>query len=72
MPDTPSDVKIIVNRNASLKVEGDVPLVDHEGNVIETPEGRYFLCRCGESSRKPFCDGTHKRCDFDGTLAERG
>jgi CDGSH-type Zn-finger protein len=28
---------------------------------------RYALCRCGQSSKKPFCDGTHARVGFDGT-----
>jgi CDGSH iron-sulfur domain-containing protein 3 len=27
------------------------------------------MCRCGQSSNKPFCDGTHATIDFDGTLA---
>lgn len=65
-----SDVRITISPNGSLKVEGEVPLYDADGNAVETRgSGRYFLCRCGQSANKPFCDGTHKRVDFDGTLA---
>ena len=64
------DVTITVSPNGSLKVEGPVDLVDHEGNPLETREGKpFYLCRCGHSTRKPFCDGSHKRVDFDGSLA---
>ncbi len=67
-----SDVQITIRENASLKIEGDILLLDHEGNVVPTPEGRpYSLCRCGASGNKPFCDGTHKTNGFDGALAER-
>ncbi len=68
-----SDAKIIVRENGSLRIEGGILLSDPEGNPIETPpDGRpYSLCRCGHSSRKPFCDGSHKTCEFDGTLAVR-
>lgn len=65
-----ADVKITVSPDGSLKVEGPVELVDHLGNPLETREGKpFFLCRCGQSTRKPFCDGSHKRVGFDGTLA---
>ena len=60
-----SKSKITVTLNGSLKVEGDVGLVDHEGREIPTREGvPFFLCRCGASENKPFCDGSHKRVGF--------
>jgi CDGSH-type Zn-finger protein len=38
------------------------------GRVIEHTDPM-AMCRCGHSSNKPFCDGTHATIDFDGTLA---
>jgi CDGSH-type Zn-finger protein len=29
------------------------------------------LCRCGQSSNKPFCDGTHNRCGFESAVEAR-
>ncbi|MDE0806435.1 MAG: CDGSH iron-sulfur domain-containing protein [Longimicrobiales bacterium] len=64
-----SDSKLIILKNGSIRVEGGIPVEDHEGNSINTPTGKsYHLCRCGASQKKPFCDGRHKICDFDGTL----
>jgi CDGSH-type Zn-finger protein len=37
-----------------------------ENRALDAPP-TYALCRCGHSSTKPFCDGTHKRVGFDGT-----
>jgi CDGSH-type Zn-finger protein len=55
--------------DGSLRVEGDFEVVDQNG----TPFGlagrtRVSLCRCGNSSNKPFCDGTHKGCGFESRL----
>ncbi|MBT8397082.1 MAG: CDGSH iron-sulfur domain-containing protein [Gemmatimonadetes bacterium] len=63
-----SEVKITISLDGSLKVEGGAKLQDHEGNEIPTREGiPFFLCRCGASKNKPFCDGSHKRVEFDGS-----
>jgi CDGSH-type Zn-finger protein len=32
--------------------------------VIPAGKPAIALCRCGQSSTKPFCDGTHKTCGF--------
>ncbi len=60
------DVTISVRPNGSLKVEGPVSLVSPNGEPIAIPEGKtaIFLCRCGHSAEKPFCDGTHREVGF--------
>ena len=56
-----STTKITVNSNGSLKIEGDIQIVDAQGNEYGL-EGRTTvgICRCGLSKNKPFCDGSHK------------
>lgn len=54
-------VTILSRHNGPFVVEGPFRLIDADGNEYPVPEGRKVsLCRCGQSSRKPFCDGTHK------------
>jgi CDGSH-type Zn-finger protein len=55
-----SKTKITINPNGSLKVEGDIDIVDAQGNAYGLG-GRTTLglCRCGLSKNKPFCDGSH-------------
>lgn len=54
-----SDVKITVSDNGPLVVNGEIQLLDGEGNPFETKQATY-LCRCGLSANKPFCNGAHK------------
>ena len=65
MPDGASEPKIRVLNGGPYRVEGGVPIVDHEGTGIEAPPA-YSLCRCGGSENKPFCDGTHQINNFNG------
>ena len=65
MPDETNGQKIKVLNGGPYRVEGGVPILDHEGTAIEAPPA-YSLCRCGGSENKPFCDGTHKRNNFNG------
>jgi CDGSH-type Zn-finger protein len=55
-------VKITVRPNGPLRVEGPISLVDVNGNEWDlTGKPAISLCRCGMSSKRPFCDGTHGR-----------
>jgi CDGSH-type Zn-finger protein len=58
--------------NGPLKVEGEITLLDAEGKPFGL-SGRtaIFLCRCGMSENKPFCDGTHKRQGFQSACPAR-
>ena len=49
--------------NGSIKVEGDLALSGSDGQTAF--EGnRAFMCRCGGSQNKPFCDSSHKEIGF--------
>jgi CDGSH-type Zn-finger protein len=68
-----ADVKITVKRNGPYRVEcpeGAVTLVDADGNEYSLAGKTGFsLCRCGGSTNKPFCDGTHSKIGFQGAEA---
>ena len=61
---------IKVRMNGPYLVEGDdVTLVDWNGNAYAIPKRPFALCRCGGSTNKPFCDGTHSKIGFQGAEA---
>ena len=49
--------------NGPYLIQGNVTLVDVGGNPYQATE-TIALCRCGHSSTKPFCDGTHEQANF--------
>ena len=61
-----ADVRIRMRPNGPLVIEGPFQLADSEGNafVLNRDKPAIALCRCGHSSNKPFCDGSHKSCGF--------
>ena len=62
-----SSARIEITENGPYKVQGPIALSDHAGNPVDVPEGNaVFLCRCGGSTTKPFCDGMHSRIGFRG------
>ena len=60
-----SDTKNTVRPNGPYVVQGEITVVDADGNTFDV-SGRPMvaLCRCGGSSTKPFYDGTHSRIGF--------
>ena len=60
-----ADVTIKANANGPFLVSGPVSVTDHEGNTFDLGgKERFALCRCGASQNRPFCDGSHKTCNF--------
>lgn len=63
-------VTITVSNNGPYRVAGPVRVVDADGNEYDlSAKKRVSLCRCGASTTKPFCDGTHSKLGFQ--AAER-
>lgn len=55
---------IVACTDGPLLVRGPVTIVDSEGAPIPQRRRTIALCRCGVSTIKPFCDGTHKLVGF--------
>ena len=63
-------VTITVRQNGPYRVDGDdVKLVDWNGNEYQIVKRPFAMCRCGGSSTKPFCDGTHSKIGFQAAEA---
>ncbi len=67
MSEFSEEVTITPRDNGPYFVMGPVKLVDVEGKEIAY-EGRLSLCRCGQSSTKPICDGTHRTIGFESVV----
>ena len=63
-------ITIKVRQNGPYRSEGDdVAVVDWNGQRYEILKQPIALCRCGASTRKPFCDGTHSKIGFQAAEA---
>ena len=54
---------ISVINDGPLWVSALVPITNSDGTTLEA-RNRVTLCRCGDSSNKPLCDGSHKEAGF--------
>ena len=64
-----ADVKIEILENGPYKVSGPIELFAPDGSPVSPDRETVFLCRCGGSTNKPFCDGTHSKIGFEGAMA---
>lgn len=62
---TPAPVTIRALTNGPYEVSGLTSILADDGSVLKEGDKAY-LCRCGQSARKPFCDGTHNKIGFEG------
>lgn len=63
-------VTIRLRRNGPYVIEGeDVKVLDWDGAEYRIARRPIALCRCGASTTKPFCDGTHSRVGFQAAEA---
>lgn len=66
-PDTKQELgatKVTILENGPLMCEGPVLITKADGSTEE--KSKVAFCRCGASSNKPFCDGSHQKIDFKG------
>lgn len=61
----PVNTLIELMKNGPMVIDGEIKLTQADGSVILKNKKTAF-CRCGASSRKPYCDGSHTSAGFVG------
>ena len=62
--------KITIKNNGSIRVEGDFEIFDVNGGKFDLAgREQISLCRCGQTQKAPFCDGSHNKCGYQSTIA---
>lgn len=62
-PPPPATTHVVVQEDGPVEVMGEIEVIDAEGQVTRRSQHLY-LCRCGASGNKPYCDGSHRRVRF--------
>jgi 3-phenylpropionate/trans-cinnamate dioxygenase ferredoxin subunit len=57
-------VRVTMLPEGPFEVVGEIEMIGLDGQVIKTKK-KCYLCRCGASTHKPFCDGTHSKAGFE-------
>ena len=56
--------------NGPLEIAGNLEICSGTGRTVDRTQ-KSFLCRCGPSGNKPYCDGTHKKIGFQAAGAAK-
>lgn len=69
----PASNTLVVANNGPLYVTGELA-IDGAAADMSGVKFRAALCRCGQSSNKPFCDNSHESVEFrdHGAVGDRG
>ena len=68
MTGSPSKITITSLTDGPYEVVGEADILAADGTLVKETSKSY-LCRCGHSAKKPFCDGAHQK---EGFTAPRG
>lgn len=60
----PPETMIQILRNGPALIHGNYVIKDADGKIIKVEHDVAAICRCGSSTKKPFCDGTHHKIGF--------
>ena len=60
--------QITVKDNGPFLVKGPITLLDAEGNEFSVEKETVALCRCGASTTQPYCNGTHRKIEFESVV----
>ncbi|SKC84840.1 Zn-finger domain of CDGSH type-containing protein [Burkholderia sp. CF099] len=61
---------ITTQNDGPYHITGDFQITTQSGQPIAAGKNEVWLCRCGQSSHKPLCDGSHKKVRFSSNLDE--
>lgn len=62
--EVPEETTVSPQPNGPLYVRGRMRILDADGSLLRE-DYRMALCRCGQSNKKPFCDGSHRDAGFE-------
>ena len=66
-----AEVSITPRVNGPFLIQGEFTIKDAKGDEYAVEGDVVALCRCGHSSEKPFCDGTHRPAGFEADSVAR-